>query len=60
LNLSDGEHSLFDIAERSGRPFDAVVAAAEALARVGLLQRDLLAENGKRQAAVAASGSGSG
>jgi aminopeptidase-like protein len=40
LNLSDGEHSLFDIAERSGQPFDAVVAAAAALAKVGLLQRD--------------------
>jgi aminopeptidase-like protein len=57
LNLSDGEHSLFDIAERSGRPFDAVVAAAEALANVGLLQRDLLAENDTGQVAVAASGS---
>jgi aminopeptidase-like protein len=40
LNLSDGEHSLFDIAERSGRRFDSVVAAAEALAKAGLLQRD--------------------
>ena len=37
LNLSDGRHSLFDIAERSGRPFTAVVAAAAALRAAGLL-----------------------
>lgn len=37
LNLSDGRHSLFEIAERSGRPFAAVVAAAAALRAVGLL-----------------------
>jgi aminopeptidase-like protein len=37
LNLSDGKHSLFEIAECSGRPFAAVVAAAEALQVAGLL-----------------------
>jgi aminopeptidase-like protein len=37
LNLADGRHSLLDIAERSGRPFAAVAAAAAALADAGLL-----------------------
>ncbi|WBB64383.1 DUF4910 domain-containing protein [Streptomyces sp. WMMC500] len=31
LSLSDGEHSLLDVAERAGLPFDAVAAAARAL-----------------------------
>lgn len=38
LNLSDGEHSLLDIAERSALPFDSVVAAAQALHDAGLLR----------------------
>jgi len=38
LNLADGDHSLLDIAERSGKRFEAVVAAADALAKVGLLK----------------------
>ncbi|MEU9690861.1 DUF4910 domain-containing protein [Amycolatopsis japonica] len=38
LNLSDGEHSLLDVAERSGLPFDSVVAAARALHDAGLLK----------------------
>jgi len=38
LNLSDGEHSLLDIAARSGRNFDSVRGAAEALAAHGLLK----------------------
>ncbi len=38
LNQSDGEHSLLDIAERSGMSFDLLVAAADALAAVDLLQ----------------------
>ena len=38
LNLSDGEHSLLDIAERSGMPFSAVHDAADLLAREGLLR----------------------
>lgn len=37
LNLSDGEHSLLDIAERSGLPFVAVSDAAELLCRNDLL-----------------------
>jgi aminopeptidase-like protein len=37
LNLSDGRHSLFEIAERSGRPFAAVLGAATALRQAGLL-----------------------
>jgi aminopeptidase-like protein len=38
LNLSDGEHSLLDIAERSGMPFEAIRAAADALLEVELLK----------------------
>jgi aminopeptidase-like protein len=37
LNLSDGEHSLLDIAERSDIPFSAIVEAAELLEQGGLL-----------------------
>lgn len=37
LNLSDGEHSLLDIAERSGLPFTAISDAAEVLRDGGLL-----------------------
>jgi aminopeptidase-like protein len=37
LNLSDGEHSLLDIAERSGLPFSAISDAAELLRENGLL-----------------------
>lgn len=39
LNFSDGEHSLLDIAERSGLPFAAIQDAAEVLC-----EHDLLAE----------------
>ena len=38
LNLSDGEHGLLDIAERSGMPFEAIQAAADALLEVELLK----------------------
>jgi aminopeptidase-like protein len=38
LNLSDGEHSLLDVAERAGLPFGAVAAAAERLEDAGLLR----------------------
>jgi aminopeptidase-like protein len=38
LNLSDGQHSLLDIAERSGCSFGAVKAAARALEGAGLLR----------------------
>ncbi|HXY51069.1 MAG TPA: DUF4910 domain-containing protein [Terriglobales bacterium] len=37
LNLSDGKHSLLDIAERSGLPFLTIHAAAELLRESGLL-----------------------
>ena len=37
LNLSDGEATLLDVAERSGLPFDRVRAAADALLSHGLL-----------------------
>jgi aminopeptidase-like protein len=37
LNLSDGEHSLLDIAERSGIPFSLICGAAELLQEGGLL-----------------------
>jgi aminopeptidase-like protein len=38
LNLADGEHSLLDVAERSGVPFDALRRAADALQNHGLLK----------------------
>ena len=38
LNLSDGEHSLVEIAERAGLPFDVVSVAADALRDAGLLK----------------------
>jgi len=38
LNLSDGEHSLLDIAERSGMPFSLICGAAEVLRQAGLLE----------------------
>lgn len=37
LNFSDGEHSLLDIAERSGLPFDEIHTAAHALSQTDLL-----------------------
>ncbi len=37
LNLTDGQHSLMEIAERAGLPFQVIYAAAEAL-----LGRELL------------------
>jgi aminopeptidase-like protein len=38
LNLSDGGHALLDIADRSGLPFPAIKAAADALTHHGLLK----------------------
>jgi aminopeptidase-like protein len=37
LNFSDGDHSLLDIADRSGFAFDRICEAADALVSVGLL-----------------------
>lgn len=39
LNLSDGDHSLLDIADRAGLRFDIVGRAAESLTAHGLLQK---------------------
>lgn len=44
LNLSDGGHTLLDIAERSGYPFTVIHRAASALQGCGLLQ---IADSGK-------------
>lgn len=38
LNFSDGQHSLLDIAERSGLPFGSINDAAHVLSEAGLLQ----------------------
>lgn len=38
LNLSDGRHSLLDVAQRAGRPFPAIRAAADALLAADLLE----------------------
>ncbi len=45
LNLSDGRHSLLDVAERSGLEFQSVRAAADALVEQGLL-REIPGEDG--------------
>lgn len=47
LNLSDGENSLLDIAERSKLPFSAIAEAADLLCRHGLLQPAEDSEAGK-------------
>jgi aminopeptidase-like protein len=44
LNLSDGEHDLLSIAERSGVNFDLISQAAEALAQHGLLREGVVSE----------------
>lgn len=44
LNLSDGRHGLLDVAERSGMPFEAIRAAADAL-----LEAELLREIGEKE-----------
>jgi aminopeptidase-like protein len=38
LNLSDGQHSLLDIAERADLSFEAVQRAASTLSEAGLLR----------------------
>jgi len=38
LNLSDGKHSLLDIADRAGMPFEPISSAASALVEHGLLR----------------------
>jgi aminopeptidase-like protein len=52
LNLSDGEHSLLDIAQRSGLPFPAISDAADVLRDSGLLSvvpEDVAAETQNRK-----------
>jgi aminopeptidase-like protein len=39
LNLSDGDHSLLDIADRAEMPFNAIKDAARALVEAGLLEQ---------------------
>jgi hypothetical protein len=38
LNLSDGKHTLFDIAERAKLPFSTILGAANALESAALLR----------------------
>ncbi len=38
LNLSDGQHSLLDVADRAGMPFETIRLAADALLGAGLLE----------------------
>ena len=38
LNLSDGEHSLLDVAERAGINFEEISKAADALMQAGLIK----------------------
>ena len=45
LNLSDGRHSLLDVAERSGLPFAAVRAAADRLVEADLLTEALVVDH---------------
>ncbi len=48
LNLSDGEHSLLDVAERSGLPFEVVRGAATLLYRHSLLEPTATTDDGKQ------------
>jgi aminopeptidase-like protein len=45
LNLSDGFHSILDIAERAGLPFDLISAAASALENCSLLSASSCSES---------------
>lgn len=62
LNLSDGEHSLLDIAERSKKPFADIRAAADVLQAGGLLAEVSIAdetyeqENGRHAAPTGSTG----
>ena len=63
LNLCDGQHSLLDIAERSGKPFRAVAAAAAALREAGLLrpvsEAGQSGEDGRKATSVTSARAGS-
>jgi hypothetical protein len=56
LNLSDGDHSLLDIAERSGLGFAAIKDAAAALRDCGLLREKLAAQHDLAASFLGASG----
>jgi aminopeptidase-like protein len=45
LNLSDGNSSLLDIAERSGLPFPLILTTADALVKAGLLQEERMQDS---------------
>lgn len=49
LNLSDGQHSLLDIAERSGMPFEVIKKAAAKLREHGLLREPSLKNGSDRE-----------
>jgi aminopeptidase-like protein len=49
LNLSDGKHSLLEIAERSGLPFAVIQSAAELLRQHGLIQQELPSSLGSHE-----------
>jgi len=49
LNLSDGYHTLLDIAERAGMPFQEIQAAAQALMEHGLLKEVMKAGGTSRE-----------
>ncbi len=40
LNLSDGQHTLLDISERAGLPFEEIYAVSQILMEKGLLRKD--------------------
>ena len=46
LNLSDGDYTLLDIADRSNLPFNFIKIAADALFRTGLLKKSLEKDRG--------------
>jgi aminopeptidase-like protein len=52
LNLSDGRHSLLQIAERSGIDFDTIAAAAEQLSGAGLLRCPVDRDAGRDELAL--------
>lgn len=42
LNLADGDHTLLDIAKKSGMPFDDIKTAADKLSQTDLLKKEIL------------------
>lgn len=54
LNFSDSEHSLLDIADRSGLPFVTILDAAELLTKAGLLSRTGIGADARERRTVTA------